>query len=96
MPVSTGPVAGDSNHVEIELTEKEMIEDKLVETELSQAIADDTSRRVIFKHFIPVHSLHIQDSFSSFHYPVMITHPVQRPKIKGINATVNHNNAKCP
>ncbi|XP_030456824.1 uncharacterized protein LOC115677743 [Syzygium oleosum] len=83
MPISIEPEAGDTNHDEKEPTEKEMIEDKHVETELSQAIADDTSRKDIIEQFIPVHSPHICDSFSSFDYPVMITHPVSDKKASG-------------
>ncbi|KAF8008141.1 hypothetical protein BT93_K1971 [Corymbia citriodora subsp. variegata] len=80
MPISVEPEAGDTDHEKKEPAEKEMIEDKYVETELSQAIADDTSRKDITEQFIPVHSPHICDSFSSFDYPVMITHPVSETK----------------
>ncbi|XP_030543342.1 uncharacterized protein LOC115750260 [Rhodamnia argentea] len=83
MPISVEPEAGDINHDEKELTEREMIEDKHVETELSQATADETSRKDIIEQFIPVHSPYIRDSFSSFDYPVIISHPVSATKASG-------------
>ncbi|XP_010024217.1 uncharacterized protein LOC104414748 [Eucalyptus grandis] len=83
MPISVEPEAGDTNRDENDPAEKEMIEDKRVETELSQAIVDDTSRKDIMKQFIPVHSPHIRESLSSFDYPVMIAHPVSETKASG-------------
>ncbi|KAI3442012.1 uncharacterized protein J3R85_001591 [Psidium guajava] len=83
IPISAEPEAGDINHDEKEPTEKEMIEDKHVETELSQAIADETSRKDIIEQFVPVNSPYIRDSFSSFDYPVIISHPVSETKASG-------------